>query len=317
MKPRAVLEADPHGDHVFWFSLQPVRLRPEEARRRPVQLRAGQSRRDSGLLPALHGPGRYRHPQDLPDGCRRLFQFQRRQSLASRDHRAREDGHRRGDQRPALYPWRRGTASMSARSTTSSRATTRRRPSCPIRRPARSIRAVARLIAGEIEDGACLQIGHRRHAQRGLHLAARPRAHLGIHTGDDDDGIADLYKAGPHQRRPQGAPSRQDRLYLRGSAFAILRHARAQPRHAVLARSITPTCRMSSCRTTRDVDQQHDPGSICGPGRVRIRRPPPYQRHRRAVAVRGAAPMPRGRQSFICLAPPMTSARAGARASCC
>jgi acyl-CoA hydrolase len=58
-------------------------------------------------------------------------------------------------------------------------------------------RAVARLIAGEIEDGACLQIG----------IGAMPNAvcsllmesgvrDLGVHTEMLTDGIIDLYKAG-------------------------------------------------------------------------------------------------------------------------
>src|SRR6185295_11969476 len=57
--------------------------------------------------------------------------------------------------------------------------------------------AVARLIAGEIEDGACLQIG----------IGAMPNAvcsllletgegDLGVHTEMLTDGIIDLYKAG-------------------------------------------------------------------------------------------------------------------------
>jgi acyl-CoA hydrolase len=63
--------------------------------------------------------------------------------------------------------------------------------------PTDADRAVARLIAGEIEDGACLQIG----------IGAMPNAvcsllkdtgvrDLGIHTEMLTDGIIDLYRAG-------------------------------------------------------------------------------------------------------------------------
>jgi acyl-CoA hydrolase len=63
--------------------------------------------------------------------------------------------------------------------------------------PTDADRAVARLIASEIEDGACLQIG----------IGAMPNAvctllmesgvrNLGVHTEMLTDGIIDLYKAG-------------------------------------------------------------------------------------------------------------------------
>jgi acyl-CoA hydrolase len=58
-------------------------------------------------------------------------------------------------------------------------------------------RAVARLIAGEIEDGACLQIGigAMPNAVCSLLLESGVR-NLGIHTEMLTDGIIDLYKAG-------------------------------------------------------------------------------------------------------------------------
>ena len=63
--------------------------------------------------------------------------------------------------------------------------------------PTDADRAVARLIAAEVEDGACLQIG----------IGAMPNAvcsllmesgvrNLGVHTEMLTDGIIDLYKAG-------------------------------------------------------------------------------------------------------------------------
>ena len=58
-------------------------------------------------------------------------------------------------------------------------------------------RAVARLIAAEIEDGACLQIGigGMPNAVCGL-LAESAVQDLGIHTEMMTDGIVDLYRAG-------------------------------------------------------------------------------------------------------------------------
>jgi acyl-CoA hydrolase len=70
-------------------------------------------------------------------------------------------------------------------------------PELPNPAPTEADRAVARLIAGEIEDGACLQIG----------IGAMPNAvcsllmdsgvrNLGVHTEMLTDGIIDLYRAG-------------------------------------------------------------------------------------------------------------------------
>jgi len=58
-------------------------------------------------------------------------------------------------------------------------------------------RAVARLIAAEIEDGSCLQIGigGMPNAVCSL-LAESPVSDLGIHTEMLTDGIVDLYRAG-------------------------------------------------------------------------------------------------------------------------
>ena len=79
-----------------------LRLRPERARRGPLQLSARQSRRDPRLLPPLHPASRYRHPQDLPPGRGRVLQHERRQPVAPRDRRTREDGHRRDQPGPAV-----------------------------------------------------------------------------------------------------------------------------------------------------------------------------------------------------------------------
>jgi acyl-CoA hydrolase len=70
-------------------------------------------------------------------------------------------------------------------------------PELPNPEPSEVDRAVARLIAAEIEDGACLQIGigGMPNAVCGLLLESGVRD-LGVHTEMLTDGIADLYKAG-------------------------------------------------------------------------------------------------------------------------
>ncbi len=63
--------------------------------------------------------------------------------------------------------------------------------------PTDADRAVARLIAAEIEDGACLQvgIGAMPNAVCSLLLHSGVR-NLGVHTEMLTEGIVDLYKAG-------------------------------------------------------------------------------------------------------------------------
>ena len=70
-------------------------------------------------------------------------------------------------------------------------------PELPNPQPTEIDRAVARLIAGEIEDGACLQIGigGMPNAVCALLLESGVRD-LGVHTEMLTDGIGDLYKAG-------------------------------------------------------------------------------------------------------------------------
>lgn len=70
-------------------------------------------------------------------------------------------------------------------------------PELPNPSPTDADRAVARLIAAEIEDGACLQIGigAMPNAVCSLLLESGVRD-LGVHTEMLTDGIIDLYKAG-------------------------------------------------------------------------------------------------------------------------
>ena len=70
-------------------------------------------------------------------------------------------------------------------------------PALPVLAPSDADRAVARLIAGEIENGACLQIGigAMPNAVCSLLLESGVR-NLGVHTEMLTDGIIDLYRAG-------------------------------------------------------------------------------------------------------------------------
>ena len=70
-------------------------------------------------------------------------------------------------------------------------------PELPNMMPTDADRAVARLIASEIEDGACLQIGigAMPNAVCSLLLESGVR-NLGVHTEMLTDGIIDLYRAG-------------------------------------------------------------------------------------------------------------------------
>lgn len=90
-------------------------------------------------------------------------------------------------------------------------------PEMPNADPCDVDRAVARLIAGEIEDGACLQvgIGGMPNAVTTLLLDAGVKD-LGIHTEMLNDGLAELYRAG----RVSGARKASD-IGLVTYSFAI------------------------------------------------------------------------------------------------
>ena len=107
-------------------------------------------------------------------------------------------------------------------------------PELPNPAPTDVDRAVARLIAAEIEDGACLQIGigAMPNAVCSLLLESGVR-NLGIHTEMLTDGIIDLYRAGIVHRLDEDVTSRQDGVHLRPA-----------DRNRPMTRSTrTPTCR--------------------------------------------------------------------------
>lgn len=196
MRPRAVLEADPEGDHFFWFSLH----------------FSGYDRRkhDAGrchYLPLNLGeiPDYYRRFIDPVDivilkTCRMdengFFNF----SAANLWHRAIIERARLvivevTDGNPYVLGEETGVhVSEVDYIVEGDNQPAAELPNPP---PTDADRAVGRLITAEIEDGACLQIG----------IGGMPNAvctqllegnakDLGVHTEMLTDGIIDLYKAG-------------------------------------------------------------------------------------------------------------------------
>ena len=114
--------------------------------------------------------------------------------------------------------------------------------------------AVGRLIAAEIEDGDCLQIGigGMPNAVCALLLESGVRD-LGVHTEMMTDGIVDLYKAGRITGARKTLESGQDRLHVRARLARSLRHARPQPRHALLSGRLHQRARTSIMQNDRVV----------------------------------------------------------------
>jgi acyl-CoA hydrolase len=125
-------------------------------------------------------------------------------------------------------------------------------------------RAVGRLIAAEIEDGACLQIGiggmPNAVCTELLHSSARD---LGVHTEMMTDGIVDLYKAGRITgARKQTHPGRLSYSFALGSAelYATLHRngdfACLPVDHTNLPHAIMQNDRVVSINNTTQIDLQ-------------------------------------------------------------
>ena len=195
-RARAVLEADPKGDHVFWFSTH----------------FSGYDRRkhDQGIahyLPVHLGeiPDYYRHfidPVDIavfktaPMDANGFFNFGPSnlwmRALVERAKVVIVE-------ECAALPYVMGEGTGVHISEVDFVLTGDSQPMAELPKPVITDvdRAVARLIAAEIEDGACLQIGigGMPNAVCGL-LAESSVQDLGIHTEMMTDGIVDLYRAG-------------------------------------------------------------------------------------------------------------------------
>ncbi len=195
-RARAVLEADPNGDHVFWFSTH----------------FSGYDRRkhDQGVahyLPVHLGeiPDYYRRfidPVDIavfktaPMDANGFFNFGPSnlwmRALVERAKVVIVE-------ECAALPYVMGEGTGVHISEVNFVLTGDSQPMAELPKPVITDvdRAVARLIAAEIEDGACLQIGigGMPNAVCGL-LAESSVQDLGIHTEMMTDGIVDLYRAG-------------------------------------------------------------------------------------------------------------------------
>lgn len=219
-RPRAVLEADPEGKHVHWFSTH----------------FSGYDRRkhDAGLahyLPVNLGevPDYYRRFIDPPDivvfktapmDARGVFNFGPNtlwmRALVERGTVVIVE------ETPTL-PHVMGVGTGVHVSEVDYIIPGHDRPMAELpNAPATEVdKAVARLIAAEVEDGSCLQIGigGMPNAVCSL-LAESPVQDLGIHTEMMTDGIVDLYRAGRVTgARKQLNPGRMVCTFALGSQY--------------------------------------------------------------------------------------------------
>jgi acyl-CoA hydrolase len=196
MKPRAVLEGDPGGRHFFWFSwhFSGYDRRQHDAGRcsyMPLNL---------GEVPDYYR--RFLDPVDIlilktcPMDENGYFNF----SAANLWHRAVIECARMvivevSQSLPYVYGDENGVHVSEVDYIIEGDDAPA--PELPHSPPNEIDRTVARRIAAEIEDGACLQIGigGMPNAVCTLLLESRVRD-LGIHTEMLTDGIAELYKAG-------------------------------------------------------------------------------------------------------------------------
>jgi len=196
MRPRAVLEADPEGHHVYWFSLHYSsydRKKHDEGRCNYVPVNLGE-------IPDYYR--RFIDPVDVvilktcPVDENGYFNL----SAANLWHRSIVERARMvivETSRALPYVYGEMTGLHISEVDYVIEGENVAAPELP-NPPVRDVdTAVGRLIAGEIEDGDCLQIG----------IGAMPNAvcallvesgvrDLGVHTEMMTDGLADLYKAG-------------------------------------------------------------------------------------------------------------------------
>jgi len=195
-RPRAVLEADPNGDHVYWFSthFSGYDRRMHDARIAhylPVHL---------GEIPDYYR--RFIDPPDIvifkvaPIDAGGYFNFGPNtlwlRALVERGKVIIVE------ETPNL-PYVIGDGTGVHLSEIDYIIPGFDRPMAELpKAPATEVdKAVARLIAAEVEDGSCLQIGIGGMPNAVCSLLAESPVHdLGIHTEMMTDGIVDLYRAG-------------------------------------------------------------------------------------------------------------------------
>ena len=196
MRPRAVVEDDPHGDHFIWFSLHFSgydRRKHDEGRCNYVPVNLGE-------IPDYYR--RFIEPVDIvilktcPMGEDGYFNF----SAANLWHRAVVERARMVivEESPGL-PHACGVDNGLHVSEVDYIVDGGGSPAPELTNPAPTDvdAAVANLIAGAIEDGSCLQIGIGGMPNAVCSLLLESGAEdLGVHTEMLTDGIMDLYRAG-------------------------------------------------------------------------------------------------------------------------
>jgi acyl-CoA hydrolase len=196
MKPRAVLETDPHGEHFFWFSWHFSGY----DRRKHDQRVAHYIPVNLGEIPDYYY--RFIDPIDIavlktcPMDADGFFNF----SVTNLWHRAIVERARTvivevNETLPYVCGERNGVHVSEVDYVIEGD----NQPPVELPNPPPSDvdRAVGRLIAGEIENGSCLQIGIGAMPNAVCsQLLASGSGNLGIHSEMLTDGLVDLYKAG-------------------------------------------------------------------------------------------------------------------------
>src|SRR5262245_31990774 len=196
MRPRAVLDADPEGRHVFWFSLHYSgydRKKHDCGRCNYIPVNLGE-------IPDYYR--RFIAPVDIvilktcPIDEQGYFNF----SAANLWHRAVVERARLvivETSRGLPYVYGKETGVHVSEVDYVIQGDDEPAPELP-NPPATEIdAAVGRRIAAEIDDGACLQIGIGGMPNAVCALLAESGVKdLGVHTEMMTDGLADLYKAG-------------------------------------------------------------------------------------------------------------------------
>ena len=195
-RARAVLEADPKGDHVFWFSTHFSGY----DRRKHDQAIAHYLPVHLGEIPDYYR--RFIDPVDIavfktaPMDANGFFNFGPSnlwmRALVERAKVVIVE-------ECAALPYVMGEGTGVHISEVDFILTGDDQPMAELPKPVITDvdRAVARLIAAEIEDGACLQIGIGGMPNAVCSLLAESNVQdLGIHTEMMTDGIVDLYRAG-------------------------------------------------------------------------------------------------------------------------
>jgi hypothetical protein len=153
-------------------------------------------------------------------------------------------------------------------------------------------RQVARLIAAEIDDGACLQIGIGGMPNGVCSLLREANVrNLGIHTEMLVDGIADLIEA--------GIVTNSCKQIDRGrSVFSFALGSGKLYRRVRLRRRLHKLAGQHFQKRQGRVDKQHDADRSAGTGSFRVLWISSRQWHRRATAIRARCVRLQRRQIF-------------------